>query len=135
LGESVAAFVTSTPPMMERESVRRAASTSMPISEKTSRARSALRTAATTVLFDVDEDSRRDLTICLPTFPEAPKMATASLQGGGGGGAEDAEKEEEEEEGPPAGLDFFSPARAEATIAPRPTRIGDLKKKGAKVRG
>ena len=125
--------MTSTPPMMEREPVRRAASTSMPISEKTSRARSALRTAATTVLFDVDEDSRRDLTICLPTFPEAPKMATASLRGGGGGGAEDAEKEEEE--GPPAGLDFFSPARAEATIAPRPTRTGDLKKKGAKVRG
>ena len=108
--------MTSTPPTMEREPLWTAASTSMPSSERTWRARSALRTAATTVLL-LDDESK-DFTICLPTFPEAPKTATASRRGGGGAGAV-AEEEEELDE---AGLELLSPASAAATTAPRPTR-------------
>ena len=132
LGESVAGLVTSTPPTMERRPCATARSTSTPQEARASRHRSALRTAATTVLRlsmllmlddNADCDSKRYLTICLPTLPEAPKTATASLRGGGGGGAEEAEEEEEEEEAEEeVGLDLLSPARAEATNAPRPTR-------------
>ena len=95
MGESVEASVTSTPPTMDRRPSRTARSTSMPHSAKTSRARSALRTAATTVLrLSGDCDVRRYFTICLPTLPEAPKTATASLRGGGGGAVADAEEED-----------------------------------------